>query len=253
MTMATIIDRKDETEDQKLLRRFVEAATAVSDATHELLSMWEAIEGTIGETPSDIPGYPYKESLDEVFLSLLNWKENAHRWAQDLSGSDSLKMRTIARCIGQRWPEMHASSHHSGGGIYGITIPFPLGVGGPNWSLFWGTANDCWGADVVNKDGEVVDNVESAVSCDHADLVAVARAIVLYSKDAIERERSKVYSGPPPMAPMPEDKGLVIHEALARFTEGFPASVAELPPPTPPDSIEQHPVGCPCSKCDIPF
>lgn len=193
--MVINIDRKNETEHQTLLRRFAEAAQAITDATGHLLETWTAVEMGIDGTPSDIKGYPYNESLDEMLSKVLEWNASAQTWAQDLAGSESLKMRTIARHINQRWPELQAQSHHSGGGIYGIFIPYSAGPTAGS-HLFWGTANETWGADIVDSEGDVIGNVEAPVRCDHGDLLAVARAIALFSRDAIETATT-IQSGQP--------------------------------------------------------
>lgn len=60
---------------------FAKVAANFSHSATELLRAWESLELTTGETPSDVDGYPFTASLDEVVIGILEWKHNVEEWA----------------------------------------------------------------------------------------------------------------------------------------------------------------------------
>ena len=94
-------------------------------------------------------------------------------WVAPESG-DVPKFRKIAREIAQQFPLLQATCQHSGGGIHGIYIPIPGTNPDDGQHLFWGTANDEWGADIVGANGEVKGNLEIPVPYDHKNYQRVA-------------------------------------------------------------------------------
>lgn len=246
--MVITMERKNEPESQKVLRRFVDAVQSVADSNHELLAAWQAVESDSGYSPSDAKGYPYHESLDDWLLNYFEWKNNVDEWARALMQSDAFKMRVIERHLNTRWPDLKAAARCAGAGIYGISIAYPYGSGaGPGQSMFWGTANEWWCADVISARGECIGTISTPVRRDHDDLLEVARAIALYSRDALFWAGAAYASAgsvaqSQTQAPVPRPVAII------------PASLPPVAEPPKATTEEQHPEGCPCSKCDIiPF
>lgn len=80
---------------------------------------------------------------------------------------------TIARKIKALDSALNVETYHAGGGIWGISI-----IREDETDIFWGTANDEWGADVIEMDGDISDNIHIAIRSDESDLDKVARNII---------------------------------------------------------------------------
>jgi hypothetical protein len=59
---------------------FLSAVEAFEDAALNLTRKWEAVEMATGDTPSDVDGYPFKESFDELVHSIIEWRHNVKDW-----------------------------------------------------------------------------------------------------------------------------------------------------------------------------
>lgn len=65
---------------QAVLHEFKAAARGLEESMNRLLQTWEKVEQTIQNSPSEIDGYPFHESLDENYHGVIAWTENVDEW-----------------------------------------------------------------------------------------------------------------------------------------------------------------------------
>lgn len=62
---------------------FATRANQFTQTARALLEEWERCEMQTGETPAEVPYYPFHETLDEQVHEIIKWNENVSKWAND--------------------------------------------------------------------------------------------------------------------------------------------------------------------------
>jgi hypothetical protein len=92
-----------------------------------------------------------------------------------ITPNDTAFMERVASRLNELEPALEAHVWHSGGGIFLINVSVP----GKDRLLGFGTADDVWGADLMDKDGEYLDESPSThVPSDCADVDTVVSGIL---------------------------------------------------------------------------
>lgn len=184
---------------------FVDALRVFEDAANRLSEVWD--------NDADNSLYPFAESFDDLTHKITEYRESVEKDAPtrctvctanltapgkvigchgcdaELCSNKCLQAHinifpshtpeeadflAIADAINAKHPELNAAVQ--GGGA----APACISVNVNGYSIWWGTANTTWGAQVINEDGDDagIDGPASQLYCDSTDTETIAATII---------------------------------------------------------------------------
>lgn len=116
--------------------------------------------GATGHTEKTDPGCNYERNMKTREQAIKNDRLQAI--------ADAVNRKVVANGIDVEKPY----PYHSGGGIWGIMVPL-----GNDLEAFFGTADECWGADLMTVYGDLVGWHLTVLPSDEQDLERIADTI----------------------------------------------------------------------------